>query len=227
MEIKRFDNFIKLEEERTTPKCKIESFAPLRESREYKDLLSMGFNEVETPRTRGTQPKIGQEQYKKDTDGNISFHHPSLRKITSVQQPTSPGSTTGIKNVYQAMPQGKENMPYVNIKRDGGVKINIDFNKSFWLANMTRIDSECKSIGDYYKKMGNVIKYVCSLDKFPLTDDEIYSAEDYAQVIGKKIEESPLLIQDIQIPESLREMNDIVAGAEMLKHLGAFKDMKI
>lgn len=216
MDIKRFKNFVKMDEARTQPKCKIESFAPLRESREYKDLISMGFNEVETPRTRGHQPKIGQEQYKKDTDGNLSFHHPAMRNIGQVQDPGSK------RNIYQAMPKAKENMPYVNIKRDGGVKVNIDFNKSYWLANMTMIDKECKTIEDYYRKMSNVIKYVCNLQGFPLSTEEIYSEESYRDVISRKLAEAPSLIKYIQIPESVRATDDIAAGAEILKGFKIF-----
>lgn len=201
MSVKNYPNYKAVQEVRTKRKCQIPNFKGIRESEVYKDMLSMGFQEAFHESPEGVERPAG-EEYRSHMErmGNISFFHP----VTLMGR------------------SSKATYPRYNIKRDGGVKVLVGPQKTggeFPLAN-TKLRQECMTIEDYLFKMGFLIKYLLKVQKFPISDADLYSDESYKDLIIRKLDEDPSYAKNVELPQSVKKGTDVGAGVGLLKRFG-------
>ena len=202
MTLHKYNKFKKITEVRTPKRCPVVDFHYIRVSPVYKDMISMGFEEVLAANPQGIETSGNTEQRNyKDRVGNIAFYHPDLS--------TKPG------------------YPHYNIKHDGGVKIVKGSSKSDpyeFPYLITDLSNRCMKFEDYFMKMGFLMKFYCQRMGLPISDDELYDInESYVDLITRKLATDAGLVNKINLPLSI-EKTMAGAGYGIIKRGGAFND---
>ena len=130
--MKNYKNFRGIKEDRRDKKCPVLSFAPIRRSDVFKDMLEMGFVESLPDKPAGIQTEgPSEERHFKDRLGNIAFYHPELARGSS-----------------------KEGYPHYNIKHDGQVRVVQGPTKAVEYPGLSMdLRRECMTVEDYLFKM--------------------------------------------------------------------------
>jgi hypothetical protein len=196
--MKKYQEFKSITEARRPKKCPVLNFKPIRESEVYKDMISMGFNEVLADNPQGIEVVGTEEQrYFKDRLGNIAFFHPAFAF--------------------------KQNFPYYNIMHNGSIRVWTGSSKSSEYPGLsTDLRKACMTVEDYLFKMGFLIKLLCQKQGFPVTDRELMDNESYKDMIDRKMQQNPSVAGKLPaIPASLKD-TDLGSATDMLKGWGAF-----
>ena len=213
MSIKNYPEFKKIQEDRRKKVCPVLTFKPVRESEIYKDMIAMGFEEVIADNQPGVE-NIGpaENRYHKDRMGNIGFYHEGLLTDDHKQK--------GKKRYFNICFKGTISDTIVG----GRSLIHTTKEPGYEFPRIsTDLTQKCMTIDDYFFKMGFLIKYLLLKKGVDVTDDELYSRENYKDLIRRKMEENPEIVKNFEIPPSLRG-EDLGKGANILKRFGGFDD---
>jgi hypothetical protein len=184
-QVSKFDKWKALKEVRTERKCKILDFTPLRESDLYKDLIALGYVEV----NGRDQVRLEDERYQVATQnelqGNLRFKHEKFARTIRV-------NLSG--TVW-------EDDPYNLEKRKSGkaFRINIAYGSD------PKWSKQCLDLEDYKNRLEYLIKKLLYEEKF-ITHNELLNEEGGVEIIKRKIEENADNVKILRtIPPSLKQ----------------------
>lgn len=200
---------VPINEVRRPVKCEIKDWAPLEESVEYKDMIGVGWERVTTAQ--------------RQNQGNLQFFHPEFRRF---------GKEEGypiFKINHHSIVKGITHLGTIMIMvaEEDSFEIN-NWKKSPITAagyrNYEHLIKRCATWEDYLPKMNFLMKLLLKKRTlFPLTDEELYSKESYAQLIKRKCDEDASLYSKIadRIPPSIKHVEK---KAKFIRATGLFDE---
>jgi hypothetical protein len=184
--LKNFDKWNSIKEARKPRKCPIVDFGPLRETELYKDLIGLGWVEVNAQGVERIDPALElgktelkyQVQFQGEKQGNLRFKHPNFPMSIRV-------NING--RVWEDAPSGKAYE----------IKLSYDHDPKW--------SKECLNIEDYKNRLEYLIKKLLQLEGF-ISHKELINAEGGVEIIKRKLEEDPSLIKKLKtVPPSLEK----------------------
>lgn len=192
-QVSKFDKWKSIKEVRTKRKCTIPDFTPLRETDLYKDLISLGYVEVNARGEERLADERYQVAYQGEKQGNLRFKHEKFPRSIRM-------------NLNGAI---WEDDPY-NFDQDRSGKayrINIAYGAD------PKWSQECLSVEDYKNRLEYLIKKLLYEEGF-INHSELLNKEGGVEIIKRKIDENIDNIKKLRtVPPSLEQDADYLKTA--------------
>jgi hypothetical protein len=192
-QVSKFNEWKSIKEVRTKRKCTIPDFTPLRETDLYKDLISLGYVEVNARGEERLADERYQVAYQGEKQGNLRFKHEKFPRTIRM-------------NLNGAV---WEDDPY-NFDQDRSgkayrIQIEWDSDPKWYKA--------CLTIDDYKNRLEYLIKKLLYEDRF-ITRSELLNVEGGVEIIKRKIDENIDNIKKLRtVPPSLQQDADYLKTA--------------
>jgi hypothetical protein len=184
--LKNFDKWNSIKEARKPRKCPILDFGPLRESTVYKDLISLGWVEVNAQGVERIDPALElgktelkyQVQFQGEKQGNLRFKHERYANSIRVNM-------NG--RVWEDAPSGKAYE----------ITLSYDYDSKWTKA--------CLTVDEYKDRLEYLIKKLLYDDGF-INRNELVNAEGGVEIIKRKLDEDPTSVKKLRtVPPSLQQ----------------------
>jgi hypothetical protein len=193
--LKNFDKWSTVKEARKPRKCPIVDFGPLRESNVYKDLIGLGWVEVNAQGVERIDPALElgktdlkyQVQFQGEKQGNLRFKHPNFPMSIRVNM-------NG--RVWEDAPSGK------------AYEINLGYDYD------PKWKKECLTVEEYKNRLEYLIKKLLHNEDF-ITYQELVNAEGGIEIIKRKLDEDPSSVTKLKtVPPSLKTDYDYLKAVD-------------
>jgi hypothetical protein len=207
---------------RSERKCPLVDFSSVRQSQLYRDLLSLGFREVNTfgqDRVEeimklGGSPIQGQVQYQGEKQGNLRFMHDRLYpgSIIRLQWKGQVPENDPAHNTFNLKDTKTHAIWIDGVKDPRDTKTVVSGPKKDYKYEEYGLGSSgdpkwaryCPTYKDYENRIEFLIKMLLSNDGF-INRSELFNSEGGIEIIKRKLEENPENIKKlVGVPESLK-----------------------
>jgi hypothetical protein len=215
MELHNYRKFSRVNEERKEKVCRIFDLNDVRNTPTYKDLISIGYKEEFLPEPRPGAGKSNQ----RELQGNMAFSHKTKTGASGYPQFMIKGDKSGMMRVLLSMKMTSTGaqedtepfwIPQLKDKTTGALYTGTSPKSNFGAKHLLvpyehRLSQRCMTVEDYEFKMSYIIKWTLGteISGMGFRNDDYLSSEGYKEAIGRKIGETPRLIQNSRLMDLL------------------------